>query len=400
MLKSDELKQEILAKRAEVEKYQQAEEMTKAVKAAEELDAMLDNLKVELAKEKSKFENFIKDATPVFSMSKVDETKLRNRAFNKLVLNPLRNVPQPLTDEERNAYFNVSGSPGAPGQIESVDTRGGYLVSSEQIKTLQEFRKAYVALKDYVTVVQTTTTSGRWPVMPSQNLIFNQFAEMSDVPETDITFTEATYTINDYGLIIPISNQLIADADIDIIGVIGRQLSEAAVKTENSKILEPLNKLIVGDTATSISPAQTISTYKALNTALYKTLDGVYEPSTKIFVNDDSFLWLSNLDDGQASRPLFVPDVVEPNKYRYRGKEIVKIPNETLPSVISGSDTFAPIFIGDMQSYLTFFERAGLELTSSREYLWRKYAFAIMAILRFGVVVTDPYSMVALKVKI
>ena len=81
-------------------------------------------------------------------------------------------------------------------------------------------------------------------------------------------------------------------------------------------------------------------------------------------------------------------------------KEIVKIPNETLPSVISGSDTFAPIFIGDMQSYLTFFERAGLELTSSREYLWRKYAFAIMAILRFGVVVTDPYSMVALKVKI
>lgn len=399
MKKSDELKLQITAKREEVEKFQQAEEIDKAVKAADELNAMCDEFKIVVAKEKSDLENFLKDATPLFSMKNSDNAKLRNRAFNKILMNPLRNVPQPLTDDERNAYYNVTGSPGAPGQIESVDTRGGVLVSSEQIKTLQEFRQDYVALKDYVSVVQTTTTSGRWPIMPVQNLNFEKFVELTDIAETDVSFTEATYTIDDYGLIIPISNQLVDDADIDIISVIGRQLAEASVKTENQKILEPLNTLITGNTATSIAPATTISTYKALNTALFKTLDGVYEPASKIYVNQDTFLWLANLDDGQ-NRPLFQPDVTEPNKYRFRGKEVVVIPNTTLPNTTSGNDTFAPIFVGDMKSYLTFFERKGMELTTSREYLWRKYALALMGIIRFGVVVTDPNSMVALKVKL
>ena len=108
---------------------------------------------------------------------------------------------------------------------------------------------------------------------------------------------------------------------------------------------------------------------------------------------------MANLDDGQ-NRPLFQPDVTEPNKYRFRGKEVVVIPNTTLPNTTSGNDTFAPIFVGDMKSYLTFFERKGMELTTSREYLWRKYALALMGIIRFGVVVTDPNSMVALKVKL
>lgn len=399
MKKSDELKLEIKAKREEVEKFQQEGEMAKAVKAAEELNAMADNLQIVLAKEKTDFENFIQNAQPLASAPAMDKTKIYNRAFNKLLFNRLRDDPKPLTDEERATYYNVTGSPGAPGQIESVDTRGGVLVSPEQIKTLQEFRQSYVALKDYVSVVSTNTTSGRWPIMPVQNLTFEPFVEMTDVAETDVSFTEATYTIADYGLIIPISNQLIDDAEIDVISVIGRQLAEASVKTENQKILEPLNTLITGNTATGITAATTISTYKALNTAIFKTLDGVYEPASKIYVNQDTFLWLANLDDGQ-NRPLFQPDVAEPNKYRFRGKEVVVIPNTTLPNTTSGSDTYAPIFVGDMKSYLTFFERKGFELSASREYLWRKYAYALMGIIRFGVVVTDPYSMVALKVKL
>ncbi len=399
MKKSDELLQAIEHKRNEVDNLQQEMKIKAARKAADELDRLMDEYHIAKAKEKSDLKNFLKDATPISDMATKDNAKLRNRAFNKILMNPLRNVPQPLTDDERNAYFNVTGSPGAPGQIESVATRGGVLVSSEQIKTLQEFRQNYVALKDYVSVVQTTTPSGRWPILPAQNLTFEPFVEMTDVAESDVSFTEATYTISDYGLIIPISNQLVEDADIDVISVIGRQLAEASVKTENQKILEPLNTLITGNTATNIAAATTISTYKALNTALFKTLDGVYEPASKIYVNQDTFLWLANLDDGQ-NRPLFQPDVTEPNKYRFRGKDVVVIPNTTLPNTTSGNDTFAPIFVGDMKSYLTFFERKGMELTTSREYLWRKYALALMGIIRFGVVVTDPNSMVALKVKL
>ena len=397
MKQTDELKQQIKAKRAEVEKLQQEMNLDLAAAAADELNDMVAKYKVAAALEEADFKSFMANARPLEATSTLDTATLRNRAFNKLVFGRGN-----LTDEERAAYFNVTnttGNPGSPGQIESVDTRGGYLVPEEQMRTLQEFRKDFVALKDYVSVVSTNTTSGRWATYTQQDLEFQNFAELTDIAETDVTFSEATYVIADRGLIMPISNQLIADADVDIMSFIGRQLAEGAVYTENKEILKPLNTLITGDTAASIAAATTITSYKALQTAMMKTLDGVYASAMKIFTNQDGLLWLANLEDGQ-NRPLFQPDVTAPNTYRFRGKEIVVVPNLTLPNTTISSKDYAPIFIGDMRSYLTFFERQGLELATSSELYFRKYGTAIRAIIRFGVVVTDPNAMVALKVEV
>ena len=329
----------------------------------------------------------------------VDNKTLISRAFNKLVINPIRNEPIPLTEDERHAYYNVTGSPGAPAQIEATPSLGGYLVPEEQMNTLQEFRKDFVALKDYVSVVNTNTTSGRWATFAPQDLEFQPFVEMTDIAESDVTFSEATYVIADRGLILPVSNQLIADASIDIIGFLGRQLAEAAVRTENKEILKPLNTLITGDTESAIAAATTVSTHKALNAALFQTLDSNYLNAAKIFTNQDGFLWLSNLDDGN-NRPLLVPDVTAPNTFRYRGKEIVVIPDSTLPNTVSGSKNYAPFYVGDMRSYLTFFERQGIELATSRELYFRKAGMALRAIIRFGVVVTDKNAITAFKVEV
>lgn len=400
MKKSDELKQEISAKRDEVLNFQSAGDIANAAKAAKELQALNQKCQIELALEEAQLENFLKGGkTCVTAPEAVDAAKLRSRAFNKLVLNPLRMFPVPLTDEEKGAYFNVSGSPGQPAQIEAIPAKGGYLVPAEQMTQLQEFRREFTALKDYVNVVNTNYTSGRWATYTQQDLEFQPFVEMTPIAESDVTFSEATYTIADRGLILPVSQQLIADANIDIVSFMGRQLAEGAVVTENKAILTPLSTLITGDTAASIAPATTITSYKALNTAMFKTLDGVYYNSTKIFTNQDGFLWLSNLDDTQ-NRPLFVPDVTQPNKYFYRGKEIVVLPNSTLPSIEISNKNYAPFFIGDMRSYLTFFERQGMELATSSELYFRQYGYALRAVIRFGVTVTDNNAMTALKVEV
>lgn len=393
MDKIAELKQEITAKAADLEKYQQAGDIVNAVKVADEITAISNELKIEQARKESRFEDFLKHRKQV-TPSITDDAKLANRAFNKLLFNK-----GTLTDDERAAYLNVTGSPGSPAQIESIPSKGGYLVPQEQMAQLQEFRKDFVALKDYVSVVSTSTTSGRWATYSPQDLEFQTFAEMTDIAESDVSFGEATYVIEDRGLIIPISNQLVDDADVDIIAFIGRKLAEGAIRTENKEILKPLNKLITGDTETAIAAATTVSTHKALNTALFKTLDASYLNAASIFTNQDGFLWLSNLDDGQ-NRPLLVPDVTAPNTYRYRGKEIIVVPNSTLPSTAISSKNYAPFFIGDMRSYLTFFERQGVELATSKELYFRKYGTALRAIIRFGVVVTDPNAVTAVKVEL
>lgn len=390
MKKSDEMKHEINAKRAELEKFQQEEKIKEAQNAATELNKMVDALNVQLALEKSDFENFLNRAEPLNKPTGDSKEKLRNRAFNKLVLKCGR-----LSDEERQAYLNVSneeGQPGRPGQIESISEYGGYLVPEEQLTTIREFRKAYAQLKDYCHVIHANSTKGKWPTLGEETGLLLNFTEMASIKESDFEFGQADYEIADYGDIIPVSNQLIADANVNILSIVGQRLARKVVNTENSLILSKLATL----------EATTISSFQALNKALIKDLDPVYWANAKIFTNQDGFLWLSNLVDAQQ-RPLLQPDVVEPNVYRYRGKPVVVLPNSVLNNTTttgSSPTTTAPFFIGNLSDYLMFFERQGVEIATSTEYLFAKYATALRCVVRFGVALDDVDSMKAYNVAI
>lgn len=378
MLRSDELKQEIMEKREELEKFQREQKINEAKNVANELNQLVDELNLELAKERAKNEIFFKHMSKVDKTTGEDEKTLRNRAFNKLVFNRGQ-----LTDEERKAYFNVTGSPGQPGQIESIDAKGGYLVPEEQITTLREFRKAYTQLKEYCHVVQANSTNGKYPTLGEEAGLLVNFTELEDIHESDFEFGQARYDIQDYGDIIPISNQLIKDADLNIISIVGQRLARKTVNTENALILSKLNTL-----------AKTpITDHKGLNKALLKDLDPVYWSNAKIYTNQDGFLWLSNLVDANQ-RPLLQPDVTAPDVYRYKGKPVVVIPNNTMPN---GTNTI-PFYVGNLADYLMFFERQGVEIAVSTEMLFAKYGTALRCVVRFGATIDDANAMVGLTV--
>lgn len=387
MLKSDVLKKEIDAKRVEVENFQREEKISEAKKAAAELSKMVDEYDVTVAMERSDFENHLANVKPLNQFSGDDEKTLRNRAFNKLLFKRGQ-----LTDEERRAYFNVSneeGQPGTPGLIGSVNTRGGYLVPQEQIATLREFRKAYTQLKNYCHVVTANSTTGTWPTLGEESGLLVNFKELAAINESSFEFGQADYEILDYGDIIPVSNQLIADANVDIMSIVGQRLARKAVNTENSVIVAKLNELATN--------APTITDFKGLNKALIKTLDPIYLANASIFTNQDGFLWLSNLTD-ENKRPLLLPDVTAPDTYRYKGKPVVVVPNSILANTTSESSSTTPIFVGNLADYLMFFERQGVEIAVSTEYLFAKYGTALRCVVRFGVTVDDSSAMVALNV--
>lgn len=381
MKKSDELKLEIKGKRLELENLQKEKKFAEAKNIAKELNEMVDELEVVLAQERSDFENFLQHSEPLNKRTGDDKATLRNRAFNKLVLNRGR-----LTDEEKQAYLNVSneeGQPGRPGQIESISEYGGYLVPEEQLTQIREYRKAYAQLKSYCHVVHANSTTGKYPTLGEESGLLLNFDEMTDIKESDFEFGQANYKIADYGDIIPVSNQLIADANVNILSIIGQRLARKAVNTENSLILSKLNELT----------ATTMSDLKGLDKALIKQLDPVYWSNARIYTNQDGFLWLSGLVDANQ-RPLLQPDVTAPDTYRYKGKPIVVLPNSTLPN---GTKSI-PFFVGNLADYLMFFERQGVEIAVSKEYLFAKYATALRCVVRFGVAVDDADAVVALKV--
>lgn len=390
MKKTDELKREINAKRQEVDRLQREEQTDAAFKAANELNDMMKEFEIAKSLETSDFEQFANQAKSNVTPEPTDKEVLRNRAFNKLVFKTAS-----LTDAEREAYFNVSGTPGQPGQIEAISSKGGYLVPEEQMKTLYEFREPLVQLKNEVTVVTVTAPSGKWPTLPPQKLEFMAFEEMTPIAESDVSFSQATYSTTDKGIIIPISNQLIEDADVNIISVIGNQLAISAVKGENKTILTPLNTMLTDSDTTIMATGTT----KTLTTGIIKDLNGVFYDSAKIYTNQSGMAWLSNVEDGN-NRPLLQPDVVEAGKFRFRGKPIVMLPDDTLPNQTSGGNEYAPFFVGDMKSYMTFFERKGMELAMSTELYFARYGTALRAVVRYGVRVIDSRAMIALKVKV
>ncbi|MBR1728071.1 MAG: phage major capsid protein [Selenomonadaceae bacterium] len=391
MRKTDEMKKEINAKRAELERLQREEQMDAAIKTMNELNKMMDEYSIQKSLEDSDFTNFIGESKFNVESETTDKAILRNRAFNKLVFKEGRG----LTEAERDAYFNISGSPGQPAQVESISSKGGYLVPEEQMKTLYEFKEQYVQLKNEVTVVQVTAPSGKWPTLPPQKLEFQSFAEMTPIAESDITFAQASYSIEDKGLIIPVSNQLIEDADIQIIDVIGNQLAISAVKGENKDILDPLEDMVDSSDVTVMAS----NTAKSLTTAITKDLNGIFYDSAKIYTNQSGMDWLSNLLDGN-NRPLLQPDIAQPDAFRFRGKPIIMLPDDTLPNTKSGGNDYAPFFVGNMKAYMTFFERKGLELALSRELFFARYGTALRAVVRYGTKVIDDRAMIALKVKV
>jgi len=382
MKKSDEIKKIVDELKAKVNQLQQEEQYDEAVKAANELKDAVREFKIAKAVEDAEATDFIATATPANAKSMISDAVMRNRVFNKLVFGRQLN-------EEEKAFLNTAGT---PGQVEATPAKGGYLVPEEQISQLLELRRAYTQLKGYTNVQIALSNAGKQPTVGAETGTLTAFDELNEIHQDDIDFSQLSYEIADYGDIIPVSNTLLQDTDLNLMGIIGKRFARKAVNTENAQILAKLAAITDSPTA--------ISTYKGITKALNVTLDPAFYANAKIFTNQDGFEWMSELEDAQ-NRPLLVPDVAAPDTYRFRGKEVVVISNSILVTSETGTGTVtrkAPMYIGSMSDFLAFFERKGVEVAVSGEAGFTKNATLIRAIERFDTVVADSAAMKSYQV--
>ena len=363
MKKSDELKKIVDELRRAVENLQQEERYEEAAKQAKELTNAVHQYEAAVAMEAAELTNFKGDAAPI-TTAVVSDAVMRNRVFNKLVLGR-------TLDAQEREFVNQIGS---PGMVEGTPGKGGYLVPEEQMTQIREYRKAYTALKDFAHVQHANSTSGKMPTLGDETGKLVTFEELNSIQQSDFDFGQLKYEIKDYGDIIPVSNQLLDDANVNITAIIGQRFARKAVNTENDEILKLLKKL----TAEAVTDAKDFM--KILNVSL----DPAYYANARILTNQDGFQWLSELEDAQK-RPLLVPDVAAPDTYRFRGKEIIVVSNGTLATTANK----IPFYIGSFADYVAFFERKGVEIAVSQDFLFDKYATALRCVERFGVVADD-----------
>jgi len=374
MKKSDELKKFVDSLVSKAKDMQQQEMYDEADKIVKQIADAKRDYQNALFIESLDQQDFKSSATAAVKPA-VSDKKMVNRVFNKLVLG------RQLTDEEK-MFVNEAGT---PGQVGVTPGKGGYLVPEEQIAQLREYRKAYTELKAYCNVQTAASSSGKAPTLGAETGKLTKFDELTEIQKSDIDFGQIVYKINDYGDIIPVSNQLLQDADINLMSVIGQRFARKSINTENAEILA----LLAG-----LTP-KAVTTYKDFMKALNVDLDPAYFANARIFTNQDGFQWLAELEDGQK-RPLLVPDVAAADTYRFRGKEVVVLSNNTLAT----AEKKIPFYIGSMADYAAFFQRLGVEVAVSDQAGFTQYATLIRAVERFGVVADDKDALKAYSVTV
>lgn len=385
MKKSDQLKKTYDEIKAKINDLQEAGETKKAYDMLPEMKDAEKAYKVQLEMEKADLADFLPKAAPVLKNA-VEDKVMRNRIFNKLVLGA------PLNEQEQEFYMadstpvkRVDDAAGTPGQVGATPSKGGYLVPEEQMAQLREYRKAYTSLKTLVHVQTANSTSGSMPTLGDEAGLLTNFEEITTIKQSDFDFGQLKYEIKDYGDIIPVSNQLLQDADISIVSIIGQRFARKSINTENKEIL---------DTLGSLEP-KALTDYKSLMKALNVDLDPAYYAGARIVTNQDGFQWMSELEDSQK-RPLLVPDVAAQDTYRFRGKEIFVLSNNTMAT----TSNKIPFYIGSIGDYVAFFQRLGVEIAVSQDFLFDKYATALRCVERFGVVADDKDAVKAYNVAV
>ena len=385
MKKSDQFKKTYDEIKAKINDLQEAGKTKKAYDLLPDLKNAEQAYKVQLEMETEDLANFLPAAAPVLKNA-VEDKVMRNRIFNKLVLGI------PLNEQERDFYAadstpvqRVNDAAGTPGQVGVTPAKGGYLVPEEQMATLREYRKAYTSLKTLAHVQTANSTSGSMPTLGDENGVLTNFEEITNIKQSDFDFGQLKYEIKDYGDIIPVSNQLLQDADVSILDIIGQRFARKSINTENQEILNLLGGL---------SSAE-LKDYKSLMKALNVDLDPAYYAGARIVTNQDGFQWLSELEDNQK-RPLLVPDVAAQDTYRFRGKEIFVLSNTTMAT----KNSKIPFYIGSIGDYVAFFQRLGVEIALSQVFLFDKYATALRCVERFGVVADDTDAVKAYSVTV
>ena len=323
----------------EAEEAQTEEEVDKADEDLSALEKELDEKKAE----KEKLEQEIKELE--------DEIEKLNQK-----------APQPAAEageraqggkmeirEALNQYIRSQGAT-KDGGLKTVD--GGALIPTELLAP-QKVPTTNDHLVDLVNVVKVNSGSGKYPVIGKSGKKMSSVEELEKNPElAKPDINDVDYSIKTYRGYIPVSQELIDDADYDIMGLVGEEITDQDMNTKDVEIAKILK------TATA-KAAQGLDGLKDV----INSIKSVYD--VHLVVTDSLFAALDKVKD-KNGRYMLQPDVTSPTGYKFAGRVIHKFEDK----VMGENEGDMKAFIGDVKAFATLFDRvqASIKWTDNNIY--------------------------------
>ena len=235
---------------------------------------------------------------------------------------------------------------------------GGFLVPDDIDQQIRELKRDLTALAPLFGAETVSANSG-WRVTDTAPTAgFTAVNEMATVPSDDQpVFAKVPFTLQKYGLILPVSNELANDEVANLFGYIARWFAKKEVILDNTL----LGALLTAITGTALTAGKEIA---GLKKALNVTLDPAISANAVVITNQSGFQALDALEDGQ-NRGLLQPDPMNATVKRLFGRPIHVVSDAVLANSTNNSNTSAAIYLGDGKEFATLFTRQGLEIVST-----------------------------------
>ena len=315
MKKSDMMKAQLEALKAEAKTL-----MDNAGATEEQINAKageISALKSKIAlqeklenEEKAEFDNSMKAGKAEQATAgavTVDNAEEYKKAFYNLIMG------KSVTAEQREVLIQNALS-------STTGEDGGYLIPVDQQVAVKELMREFKSLDELVNIETVSTLTGSRNI--EKDAEFTPFANLTEgnsIADTDTPkFVNLTYSIKDYAGIMPVPNNLLADAK-GLESHLMKWLARKNVATRNS-IITALLATLTKSAVTGIDSVKTI---------LNVTLDPAIADKSYIIMNQDSFNKFDQMKDND-NRPLLQVSPTDPTKKLIAGKEIKVYSNKTL----------------------------------------------------------------------
>lgn len=270
------------------------------------------------------------------------------------------------------------------GLVEGVDADGGYTVPEDVQTKVNKWAEVSYSLLNDIDVVSVSTNKGARTYQKKADAdVFVDLDENGAITKEIEApqFERVTYSIQDRAGFMPVSNDLIADSDANIVSIVSDWLGKANVATSNAKILEIINAKDETDFAN----------IDGIKKAINVTLGQAYKGGSKIITNDDGLNYLDTLKD-ENGRPLLNPDPTSPANLTLRCGTVV-VPIKVLPNkILASSGTKAPFIVGDLKAGIRKWDRQSMSIKASDVASIGNFNAYAMNMTLFRAILRDDYT--------
>lgn len=245
-----------------------------------------------------------------------------------------------LEQREAIAKYIRTGQTRDIAGLKTTDSGSAALIPTEILKP-HFVNKTRNPLLDLVERVKVNSGSGKYPVIKKTDGVMVSTEELKSNPELGKpAISEIDYSIKTYRGYVPVSQEMIDDADYDIMSIVEDEVFNQGENTELSLVAAVLKKATQADAAG----------FDGIKDIYNKKLKSIYKAS--IVVTKSMFAALDKVKD-KDGRYMLQTDVASPTGYSFGGKTIYKVDD-----TVFGDEGDMKFFIGDVTEFVKEFDRA------------------------------------------